>query len=38
MAGYLRRAETALGRQDLPEILAGRPDFGRIEERGEETP
>jgi cytochrome b pre-mRNA-processing protein 3 len=38
MAGYLSRAETALGRQALPEILAGHPDFGRIDERGEETP
>jgi hypothetical protein len=31
MAGYLARAEAALAGQTLPEILAGRPDFGRID-------
>ncbi len=36
MAGYLSRAEAALAGQELPEILAGRPDFGRIDGRGEE--
>jgi cytochrome b pre-mRNA-processing protein 3 len=38
MAGYLARAEAALAGQKLPEILAGRPDFGGIDGAGEQTP